>query len=57
VALCRQVAGHDEAEWHYADRWQDMTKLILAFPNFANAPNNEGAPKDVLCSKSNIDDY
>jgi hypothetical protein len=27
-----------EAEMFYADRWTDMTKLIVAFRNISNAP-------------------
>jgi len=30
-----------EAELFRADRWTDLTKLIVAFRNFANAPKNE----------------
>jgi hypothetical protein len=30
-----------EAELFHADRRTDMTKLIVAFRNFANAPKNE----------------
>lgn len=30
-----------EAEVFHADRHTDMTKLILAFRNMANAPKNE----------------
>jgi len=33
------------AELFYADRWTDMTKLIVAFGNFANAPKKS-------CNKS-----
>jgi len=33
-----------EAEWFHAERradgWTDMTKLIVAFRNFANAPKS-----------------
>jgi hypothetical protein len=28
------------AEFLHADGWTDMTKLIVAFRNFANAPKN-----------------
>jgi hypothetical protein len=28
------------AELFHVDRWTDMTKLIVAFCNFANAPKN-----------------
>ena len=29
-----------EAEWFHTDRRTDLTKLIIAFRNFANAPKN-----------------
>jgi len=28
------------AELFYADGWIDMTKLVVAYRNFANAPKN-----------------
>ena len=32
---------HPVGAERYSDRWTDMTRLILAFSNFANAPNIE----------------
>jgi len=30
-----------EAKLFHADEWTDMTKLTVAFPNFANAPKKQ----------------
>ena len=39
------------AELFHADRWTDMTKLIVAFSNFANAPKRKDA-KLHICKVS-----
>jgi hypothetical protein len=31
------------AELFHADRWSDMTKLMVAFRNFANMPKTDGS--------------
>jgi hypothetical protein len=36
------------AELFHADGQTDMTKLIVAFRNFANAPNNSGPQSPTL---------
>jgi len=44
------------AEWFHADVWTDrrridMTKLIVAFRNFANAPENMQRTPYLSCTK------
>ena len=34
------------AELFHADRWTDMTKLIVTFRNFANAPKEQLQQQD-----------
>jgi len=44
-----------EAELFRVDRWTDMAKLISAFCNFANVPDNYYSLKVTLCKmKPNI---
>ena len=36
------------------DRWSDMTMLIVAFSNFANAPKNDTSISRFLCNSQLI---
>jgi len=38
-----------ETKMFHADRQTDMTKLIDAFRNFANAPKNRLGGQEILC--------
>jgi len=38
------------AKLFHADVWTDMTKLIIAFLNFANAPKKDSDYEYVLCT-------
>jgi hypothetical protein len=37
-----QANGGTDGQTDRQDRWIDMTKLIVAFSQFANAPKNDG---------------
>ena len=37
-----------KAELFHADRWTDMTKLIVSFRDFANVPKNMSICKVIL---------
>jgi hypothetical protein len=42
------------AELFHADRRTDMTKLVVAFRNFANAPKNCVVPETGSTGRKNI---
>ena len=43
-----------EAELFHADRRTDMTKVIVAFRNFANAPKNENTTGLIFYNASGV---